>query len=446
MSVGSLIAQRNRIQVMLCAVLLLCAGIAKAGTRPQPDAVFPAQNPTLTQLGWQLFYDPILSGGKEVACASCHHPRFATGDGLSLGLGDGAKGLGDQLRISTDNIPEQRIGRHAPTLFNLGAEEFSALFHDGRLQLDQSKIGGIRTPLGAEMIEGFSGLLSAQSMFPVLSGDEMAGHYTENDIAQAVGQGLLTGPDGAWQRIADRVVAIDAYRLPLESVYGVDTTLGFVHVSNALAAFMAVEWRSDDSPFDRYLRGDEVLSDATMRGMDLFYGKAACDSCHSGQFQTDHDFHAIAMPQLGPGKAARFERHSRDVGRQRVTGAAADAYAFRTPSLRNVVETGPYGHAGAYATLEAVVRHHLDPPYALRHYDRGQVLLPDLEGVQDWQVMDDPLELAAIAEANELPAQSLSNGEVNDLIAFLASLSDTKALRGRLGVPDSLHSGLPVPE
>lgn len=426
--------------------LILLTSVVQAGPLPLADTHFPAQDSTLVRLGWQLFYDPILSGNSEVACASCHHPRFATGDGLSLGLGDGAHGLGEQRRVSDENMPEQRIPRHAPALFNLGAEEFSALFYDGRLQRDSGEPHGIRTPLGAEMIGGFSGLLSAQSMFPVLSGDEMAGHYSENDISQAVRQGLLTGPEGAWHRIAQRVLAVEAYQHSFEEIYGSDVSFGFTHVADALAAFMAVEWRSDDSLFDRYLRSGEVLPAEATRGMELFYGKAACDACHVGQFQSDHDFHAIAMPQLGPGKGARFERHARDAGRQRVTGQAADAYAFRTPSLRNVAETAPYGHSGAYASLEAVVRHHLDPVRSLNNYDRSQVVLPLLSGTDDWRVMSDSAELAAISKANELQPQNLSDAEVADLLAFLAVLSDRTALKGRLGVPEELPSGLDVPE
>ena len=417
-----------------------------AGPLPTVDAVFPVQNAALVNLGQQLFYDPILSGSKKVACASCHHPRFGTADGLSLGLGDGAHGLGPERQIDADNMPEQRIGRHAPALFNLGAEEFSVLFHDGRLQLDSAQPDGVRTPLGAEMITGFSGVLSAQSMFPVLSGDEMAGHYSENDIAQAVRQGMLTGPDGAWDRITQRVLAIDEYRQQLKVVFAEEPVLGFTHLSDALAAFMAVEWRSDGSAFDRYLRDGEAMDVRAMRGMELFYGKAQCDQCHSGQFQTDHDFHAIAMPQVGPGKAARFERHARDVGRLRVTGDSTDAYAFRTPSLRNVSETAPYGHSGAYATLEAVVRHHLDPVRALHHYDRQQVVLPQLPDANDWRVMDDPAELAAIAAANELETQVLSDDEVAYILAFLAALSDPSTLLGRLGLPETVPSGLPVPD
>ena len=83
--------------------------------------------------------------------------------------------------------------------------------------------------------------------------------------------------------------------------------------------------------------------------MELFYGKANCSSCHAGALFTDHQFHATGQPQVGPGKAARFQSHSRDLGRFRVTGNIKDKYAFRTPSLRNVELTGPWGHAGAYA-------------------------------------------------------------------------------------------------
>lgn len=426
--------------------LLLYLGVAEAGPLPSADGEFPMQNPALVQLGQLLFYDPILSGGKTVSCASCHHPRHGTGDGLSLGLGDGAHGLGLERKIDTENAPEQRIPRNAPALFNLGAKEFGVMFHDGRLELDSQQPDGVRTPLGAEMIAGFSGVLSAQSMFPVLSADEMAGHYSENEIAQAVRQGFLTGPDGAWRRIAQRVLGIESYRSDLEAIFGDSAELGFVHISDALAAFMAVEWRSDNSAFDRYLRHGKALPEAAARGMKLFYGKAQCDQCHAGQFQTDHDFHAIAMPQLGPGKAARFERHARDVGRMHVTGDSADAYAFRTPSLRNVVETAPYGHSGAYATLEAVVRHHLNPVDSLNNYDRTQVVLPEFSSANDWRVMDDATEVAAIASANELDAKQLSNKEVADLLAFLAVLNDPASLEGRLGVPGTVPSGLALPE
>jgi len=220
-----------------------------------------------------------------------------------------------------------------------------------------------------------------------------------------------------------------------------DAPIKFTDIANAIAAFTAHEWRADNSPFDQYLRGQTPLPDAATRGLTLFYGKAGCAACHSGQFQTDQRFHAIAMPQIGPGKAAEFENHHRDVGRMRVTGDPADAYRFRTPSLRNITLTAPYGHNGAYASLEAVVRHHLDPVIALYAYDISQAILPDLPASPDTWVQDRSEELQAIAAANELPAQSLTDAEIADILAFLQTLEDPAS---RLGIPETVPSGLPV--
>lgn len=404
------------------------------------EPVFRDQDPALVALGQLLFYDPILSGNQSVSCASCHHPDHGTGDGLSLGLGDGAKGVARILDAT--NLPEQRIPRNAPGLFNLGATEFTVMFHDGRLEADPTRPSGLRTPLGEDMVAGFASVLSAQSMFPVLSPDEMAGHYSENDLSAAVRQGRLTGPGGAWDVLAHRVRALPAYADGFARL-GIATP-DFTDISDALAAFMEFEWRADDSPYDRFLRDGTPLPPQAETGRALFYGAAGCSTCHAGAFQTDHRFHAIAMPQLGPGKAARFETHARDTGRMRVTGDPADAYRFRTPSLRNVTATAPYGHAGAYATLEAVVRHHLDPVTSLWAYDPDQARLPPLAGTQDFRILQDTAERQAIADANDLAPTHLTDPEVAAILAFLNSLTDPASLAGRLGVPDSVPSGLQV--
>ena len=425
-------------------VLFIGSKVAFAQSLPQADAVYAPLDMDQVQLGQLLFYDPILSGNKSVACATCHHPKHATSDGLSLGLGDGAHGLGPNRKIDPSNLPEQRVPRHSPALFNLGAVEFDTMFHDGRLEADPTRPSGIRTPLGREMVQGFASVLSAQSMFPVLSPDEMAGHYNENKVAQAVRRGFLTYDGGAWSIISARVSVIHEYNQAFENIHGVGHKVTFTDISDVIAEFIAFEWRADKSPFDLYLREGTALPADAKAGMELFYGKAECSTCHSGQFQTDHGFHAIAMPQIGPGKAARFESHARDKGRMRVTGKAEDAYKFRTPSLRNVAETAPYGHSGAYATLKAVIEHHLDPQKALQNYDRSQLILPDLANSKDFRVMSDPQELAAIAAANELQPLKLAPSEVDQIIAFLETLSDKDSLTGRLGVPKQVPSGLPV--
>lgn len=428
--------------------LLVLAQPALAQSLPPAitDADFAPVNAAEARLGQALFYDPILSGNRNTSCATCHHPRFGTSDGLSLGLGEGGVGLGPERHITNENIPEQRIPRNAPALFNLGAKEFTRLFDDGRIEADPTRPSGLRTPMEDEMVTGFASVLSAQTMFPVLSPDEMAGHYNENEISKAVREGFITGEHGAWAKIAARVAAIPAYQAQFEAVYpevAAGRAVAFTDISNAIAAFVAFEWRSDESPFDAVLRGTETFSDEAAAGRALFYGDAGCAACHSGPFLTDQQFHAMGAPQLGPGKAERFESHSRDEGRFRVTGRVEDLFAFRTPSLRNVVQTGPWGHAGSHTDLATFVADHAARGAALAGYAR-QVELPALPDTKpDWVIMESAEDVAQIKAAST-QGMALSSADVAAIVAFLNTLSDPVALKGRLGVPDTVPSGLPV--
>ncbi|MCR9125419.1 MAG: cytochrome-c peroxidase [Rhodobacteraceae bacterium] len=427
------------------ALLALLAGAGAASDIVLPaapgDADFAPVDPAQVALGQMLFYDPILSGNRNIACATCHHPDFGTSDGVALSLGEGGIGLGPGRRADPANRPEQHIPRNAPALFNLGARGFDVMFHDGRIEVDPDKPGGLRTPLGADMSAGFASLLSAQTMFPVLSPDEMAGHYSENDVARAVRQGRITGPGGAWDILARRVAQVPGYTPLIRAAFPDQPpqALSFNDISDAIAAFVAFEWRADNSSFDAHLRGQAPLRGAAARGMALFYGAARCSVCHAGAFQTDHRFHAMAVPQFGPGKAARFESHNHDTGRMRVTGRAADAYAFRTPSLRNVRHTGPYGHTGSHADLAGFVADHLDPVAALHRFDAAAVPLAPLEGARGAVPAS---EIQRIADAVQAPAVRLQPGDLQDIVAFLDSLSDPGSLAGRLGVPDGVPSGL----
>jgi len=442
-------------RIIYCAAGLALVALAADATGTPPenlpdpltDADFAPVDLAEAALGQLLFYDPILSGNQTVSCATCHHPRFATGDGVSLGLGDGGIGLGPDRQADPENLPEQRIPRNSPALFNLGAREVTVLFADGRIEVDPSRRSGLRTPLEDEMVEGFASLLSAQTMFPVLSPDEMAGHYGENDVSIAVRQGRLTGNGGAWDILSQRVADIPAYAEAFAAVYPdieAGRPIDFTDISDAIAAFVELEWRSDSSPFDAYLRYGTPLPDAATRGMEMFYGAANCASCHSGPLLTDHGFHAMGAPQIGPGKAERFESHQRDLGRMRVTGDPAHAYAFRTPSLRNVTRTGPWGHAGGHSDLADFLRAHADPAEGLASYEM-QAVLPDLPGaIADDTVMTDEAERQAIAGAISTEGVVLSDDDILDLIAFLAALEDPAAINGRLGIPETVASGLPV--
>lgn len=444
--------------------------------------------PEEVELGRLLFFDKILSGNKNISCATCHHPAHASSDGLALGIGEGASGLGPDRRPGETEATavHARIPRNSPALFNVGAAEYTRMFHDGRVETDPNEYfeGGFVTPARWKLRTGLKNVLAAQAMFPVASPHEMAGQKGENSVAEAVTLANVAGTGGVWDQLGGRLQAIPEYVARFQAAFPEQVTeagdITYVLAANAISAFETVAFRSDDSPYDEFLRGSsESLSPGAKRGMDLFYGKAQCSSCHSGKFQTDHDFHAIAMPQLGPGKADGNNDDYRtvsgerafleDFGRGRETVRAEDEFKFRTPSLRNVELTGPWGHAGAYVELEAVVRHHLDPVGSLEQYEMPENLLPHLGNILElvgvgsrfghewlsedrlygfmmrdtWVLHHDGLR-GRIAAANELEAMDLSDSEVSDLVAFLGSLTGEAARDLMHLVPETVPSGLPV--
>ncbi len=223
--------------------------------------------------------------------------------------------------------------------------------------------------------------------------------------------------------------------------------IAFTDISNAVAAYMTFDFRSDTAPFDAALRGQGTLDPAATRGMRLFYGEAGCSSCHSGALLTDMKFHAMGDPQIGPGKAERFESHQRDTGRQKVSNRPEDAFAFRTPSLRNVTLTAPYGHAGAYSDLRAYVKQHLNPGSGLDRYDPVAAVLPALAVAKpDFAPGPDAADFAGIAAAARGTASvDLTDAQIDDILSFLGALRDPVAVAGgRMGIPDAVPSGLPV--
>jgi cytochrome c peroxidase len=239
-----------------------------------------------------------------------------------------------------------------------------------------------------------------------------------------------------------RLLAIPEYVSMFQAAYPTvaPSELGFQHAANAMAAFETEAFTAVNSPFDRYLRGDDsALGDAEKRGALLFLGRAACGSCHLGPHLTDQQFHSIGVPQVGPGFAPEDPE---DRGRERVTGLAGNRYQFRTPPLRNVQLTSPYMHDGAYTTLEAAVRHYLNTDAGLRAYDATQ-LREDLRTsqVSDASIVD---AMAASIDVMVRSPLTLSDAEVGDIVAFLKSLTDPSSRDLSGTVPASVPSGLPV--
>ena len=299
-------------------------------------------------------------------------------------------------------------------MFKLGAKAYTVMFHDGRTSNDRHAMFGIRMPEGGTLERPVVSALAAQIILPILSPDEMSGHLGENEVADAVAAERIMGDGGAWDILTKRVDSIPEYRQRFEALGSSD--IHITDIGTALSAFIGSEFHATESPFDQYLQSEDTMTEEQLAGMDLFYGKARCSTCHSGTFQTNHNFHAIGLPQIGPGK----DDYASDAGHGMITGEEEDMYRFRTPTLRNVSMTGPYGHNGAYANLEDIVRHHLNAVQGLASYDRSKAVLADDLAADDWKAMDDFDEVLHIAEAIEISDFALVEDEIAKIMSFWA--------------------------
>jgi cytochrome c peroxidase len=180
--------------------------------------------------------------------------------------------------------------------------------------------------------------------------------------------------------------------------------------------------------------------------MELFYGDAGCSTCHSGNLLSDQGFHALGLPTFGPGRTRMFDPIPRDTGRLGETDLVEDSYRFRTPSLRNVELTAPYGHNGAYASLAKMIEHHLNPIESRESWTRSYASLPDVAWLNhtDMIITADVREMARYAERLDLETREFNDSEVLDLVEFMEALTGQTARDGRLGVPESVPSGLEV--
>ena len=405
-----------------------------------PLSPFPAKDPALVRLGQALMFDKVLSGNRDISCATCHNPASATSDGLSLSIGTGGTGAAGSRVLSA---APQFTPRHSQELFNRGYAEFASMFWDGRVFLAGN--GDFDTPAGTQLPAGLSSALAAQAMFPVTTRLEMRGRPGDLDRFGAPNELAQLGDDerpAIWAALMNRLLAIPLYVSMFQAAYPAvaPSELGFQHAANAIAAFEVEVFTSVNSPLDRYVRGDEAaLTEPEKRGALLFFGEAGCGSCHLGSHLTDQQFHSIGVPQVGPGFAPESPL---DHGRERVTGVAGERFQFRTPPLRNVELTGPYMHDGAYTTLEAAVRHYLNTATALRSFDASQ-LREDLRASH----VSDPSTLDAMAATLDSRVQSpltLSDAEVDEIVAFLKALTDPTARNLTGTIPASVPSGLPV--
>ena len=402
-----------------------------------------APEPALVDLGRSLFFDKILSGNRDVSCASCHNPSLGSSDGLSLAVGTGARHTG---ALRTPGPGRQFTPRNAAPLFGASLRPFY-LFWDGRV----SEFGGpngLATPAGAALPAGLSSVLAAQAMFPVTNRVEMRGNAGDSDAFGNPNE-LATLADtqylAIWNAVMRRVLAVDAYVQKFHAAFPSVPSgqLGFQHAANAIAAFEVSTFVRTSSPFDHYLsRDDAALSVDAKRGALLFFGKARCSQCHNGPRLGGENFASVGAPQLGPGTGASAPL---DAGRgdPGVAGQpTTPRFFFRVPPLRNVELTAPYMHDGVYPTLEAVVRHYNNVDSAVKSYDVSQ-LDPALRSSYHGDAGTVNLLLSALDPRLKQPL-GLTADEQRQLVAFLKSLTDPSARDMHAVVPTSVPSGLPV--
>jgi cytochrome c peroxidase len=274
-------------------------------------------------LGKALFFDPRLSGAKDISCATCHAPTRSWGDGRPLAVGTGG----------------QILARRTPTVLNTAWA--TALFWDGRAEtLEEQATGPIQAP--AEMRLPLDSLVKR--------------------LEESVGY---------------REMFVRAYDAPPSADL----------VAKAIATFERTIV-SASAPFDKWVAGDDrAMSDEAKRGFVIFNTKGKCAQCHSGWRLTDDSFHDIGTA-------------SADSGRARVIpGIQSMEFAFKTPTLRNVVERAPYMHDGSEATLEDVID----------LYDRGG-------------------RVRRASISSDITPLGLSAAERRDLLAFLRAVSSRDPL------------------
>ena len=412
------------------------------GATPIGDVA--VQDPALVDLGRSLFFDKILSGNRDVSCATCHEPDAQMMDGQSLAIGTGGAGRAPSRTLGAGR---QFVPRNAPTILNMGLGLFYTLW-DGRVN-EEFTPGQFKAPAGFVLPPGLRNLVAAQAMFPILNRVEMRGLPGDVDVNGNPNEFAAahdTNPKAVWQAAMTRVLALQEYVGKFNAAYpGIPTSqLGFQHAANAIAAFEIASFTKKNSAFDRYLARDNfAMTDDQKRGALLFFGKAACSSCHQGALLGGRQFSNIGIPQIGPGVGAAAPL---DIGRAEHMPLSAQSFyrfTFRVPTLRNVELTAPYMHNGAFRDLETVVRHYTNPDSSLRNYDVTQ-----LEPALRTMVRNDATTIADVLKTLDgrlkFAPIRLTIDEQKQLVAFLKALTDPAAKNLASVVPASVPSGLAV--
>jgi len=365
----------------------------------------------LTELGRALFFEPALSASGQTACATCHDPKFGYAPPNALAV---------QRAGRDGRTPGVRA---APSLRYLNTlPAFTEHHHDN--DGDDSIDAG---PTGGHTWDGRAGSAREQARLPLLSQAEMA-----NASAAEVVQRL------------QRSALATRFRAVFGTAVFDDTLRAFDSLLFALEVFQQSprDFYPFSSRYDEVLRGRAELSAAEARGLALFNdpAKGNCASCHLSAPKpdgalplfTDFGLIAIGVPRNRTLPMNADPRHA-DLGLcgpLRTDFTDRDDYCglFRTPSLRNVAVRRTFFHNGAFATLrEAVLfyaRRDTEPErFYPRNADASVHKFDDLPGRYHANVNADP---PFDRPAGGTPA--LDDAEVDDIVAFLHTLTDADAL------------------
>lgn len=279
----------------------------------------PLDNSTTEEkiaLGRMLFFDPILSGSKDIACVTCHHPSTGYAEFLDLSMGTNASGLGSKREFNSSNdIPLMK--RNSQTVLNtafngIGTNnsynpETAPMFWDTRVQS-----------------------LETQALEPIKAFEEMRGHeFLESEILDEV---------------VRRLNKIPEYRTLFEKAFANDEITSDL-IAKAIASFER-SLITNNTRFDRYMRGEsDAILISEKDGFELFK-KVGCINCHNGPMFSDYEVHVLGTP---------LNKKLLENGKPR-----KDSLAFRTPSLRNLRFTAPYMHNGSLETLRRVLEFYED--------------------------------------------------------------------------------------
>lgn len=282
-----------------------------------PDPADNPSSPEKVALGKLLFFDPILSGNKDVACATCHHPDFGFSDGQEISIGVNASGLGSHRAFNSPNdIPF--VKRNSQSVLNTAFNGIG--------------INTSATPSSAPMFWDLRvESLEKQSLEPIKALEEMRGH------AYPIDKALST--------VTERLKMIPAYKTLFSKAFPTDPVITTENMARAIACYERT-LLSNNSRFDQYMRGDKsALSSYELEGLNAFL-KSGCAQCHNGPMFSDFKIHTIGVPDNEKNSVS-------DSG-------VSKQYGFRTASLRNLAFTYPYMHTGKFGTLQQVLEFYED--------------------------------------------------------------------------------------